>query len=174
MSNGNLDRRPGLSTFSEYGHVAYQFKRNVTCNNVVTNSLPVDIPPPDIRAGVKRSKLNFFRTWSLYITINGGNGTWSTVQAHILSSHTPSTPWVGLKGQNNYSESSHAAFVCSFDLILYVQSTIFHLNRDGSSWVEPVLSKDKCVLFKDHNTVMPVRLEPPASRSGVKNPTTEP
>ena len=30
--------------------------------------------------------------------------------------------------------------VCLFDLILYVQSTIFQLNRDGSSWVEPVLS----------------------------------
>ena len=27
-----------------------------------------------------------------------------------------------------------------FDLILYVHSTIFQLNRDGSSWVEPVLS----------------------------------
>ena len=26
------------------------------------------------------------------------------------------------------------------DLILYVPSTIFHLNRDGSSWVEPLLS----------------------------------
>ena len=33
-----------------------------------------------------------------------------------------------------------------FDLILYVPSTISQLNRDGSSWVEPVLSKDKCVL----------------------------
>ena len=29
------------------------------------------------------------------------------------------------------------------------QSTIFQLCRDGSSWLEPVLSKDKCVLFKD-------------------------
>ena len=29
-----------------------------------------------------------------------------------------------------------------FDLILYVPSTIFQLNRDGSSWVEPVLTKD--------------------------------
>ena len=27
-----------------------------------------------------------------------------------------------------------------FDLILYVPSTIFQLNRDVSSWVEPVLS----------------------------------
>ena len=26
-----------------------------------------------------------------------------------------------------------------FDLILYIPSTIFQLNRDGSSWVEPVL-----------------------------------
>ena len=31
-------------------------------------------------------------------------------------------------------------FVCLIDLILYVPSTIFQLNRDGSSWVEPVLS----------------------------------
>ena len=27
-----------------------------------------------------------------------------------------------------------------FDLILYIPSTIFQLYRDGSSWVEPVLS----------------------------------
>ena len=31
-------------------------------------------------------------------------------------------------------------FVCLFDLILYVPSTIFQLNRDGSSLVELVLS----------------------------------
>ena len=30
--------------------------------------------------------------------------------------------------------------VCLFDLILYVPSTIFQLNRDGSYWIEPVLS----------------------------------
>ena len=41
-------------------------------------------------------------------------------------------------------------FVCLFDLILYVPSTIFQLNRNGSSWVEPVLSKDKCILLKDN------------------------
>ena len=61
-----------------------------------------------------------------------------------------------------------------FDLILYVPSTIFQLNRDGYSGVEPVLSLDKCVLLKDHNAVTPVRLEPAASRSRVKNSTTEP
>ena len=31
-------------------------------------------------------------------------------------------------------------FTCLFDLILYVPSTIFQLNRDRSSWVEPVIS----------------------------------
>ena len=40
-------------------------------------------------------------------------------------------------------------FVCLFNLILYVPSTIFQLCRDGSSWVEPVLSYDECVLLKD-------------------------
>ena len=35
-----------------------------------------------------------------------------------------------------------------FDLILYVPVNTFQLCRDGSSWVEPVLSKDKCVLLK--------------------------
>ena len=30
--------------------------------------------------------------------------------------------------------------LCLFDFILYVPSTIFQLNKDGSSWVEPVLS----------------------------------
>ena len=33
-----------------------------------------------------------------------------------------------------------ADFVCLFDLILYVPSTIFQLYRDRSSWVGPVLS----------------------------------
>ena len=37
--------------------------------------------------------------------------------------------------------------VCLFDMILYVPSTIFQLNGDGSSWVEPVLSYDKCVFL---------------------------
>ena len=40
-------------------------------------------------------------------------------------------------------------FVCLFDLILYVPSTIFHLNRDRSSWVGPVISNNKCVFLKD-------------------------
>ena len=50
-----------------------------------------------------------------------------------------------LSGRLGNSESmkhsvKQSSFVCLFDLILYVPSTIFQLNRDGSSWVEPVLS----------------------------------
>ena len=65
-------------------------------------------------------------------------------------------------------------YLILFDLILYVPSTIFQLQRDGSSWDEPVLSKDTCVLLKDHNAVTPVRLEPATPRSRVKHSTTEP
>ena len=36
--------------------------------------------------------------------------------------------------------TQNQSFVCLFDLILYVPSTIFQLNRDRTSWVEPVLS----------------------------------
>ena len=36
--------------------------------------------------------------------------------------------------------SCQDTFFGLFDLILYVPSTIFQLYRDGSSWVEPVLS----------------------------------
>ena len=61
-----------------------------------------------------------------------------------------------------------------FDLILYIPSTIFQLNRDGSSWVDLVLSYDKCVLLKDHNAVTPVRLEPATPWSPVKHSTNEP
>ena len=39
-----------------------------------------------------------------------------------------------------YYRTLTCLFVCLFDLIFYVPSTIFQLNRDGSSWVELVLS----------------------------------
>ena len=68
----------------------------------------------------------------------------------------------------------HAQLICLFDLILYVLSTIFQLCSDGSSWVEPVLSEDKCVLLKDHKAVTLVRLKPAAPWSRVKHSTTEP
>ena len=44
----------------------------------------------------------------------------------------------------------------------------------GSSWVEPVLSKDLMFLAQGHNAVALVRLEPTALRSRVKHSTTKP
>ena len=38
---------------------------------------------------------------------------------------------------------------CLFNLILYVWVNYFSVMSDRSSWVEPVLSKDKCGLLKD-------------------------
>ena len=52
-------------------------------------------------------------------------------------------PYVGLNIVLNISRTSVKIvffLFCLFNLILYVHSTIFQLNRDGSSWVEPVLS----------------------------------
>ena len=47
-------------------------------------------------------------------------------------------PWVGLQCVIVvFTDYTHLLFVC---LILYVPSTIFQLLRDGSIWVEPVLS----------------------------------
>ena len=63
---------------------------------------------------------------------------------------------------------------CLFVWFDSLRPTIFQLYRDGSFWVEQVLSYDKCVLLKDHNAVTPVRLEPTALRSWVKHYTTEP
>ena len=64
---------------------------------------------------------------------------------------------------------------CSFlfDLILYIKVTFFQSCRDRSPWVEPVLSRAKC-LAQGHNLAPPVRLEPATPQSQVKNSTTEP
>ena len=35
-----------LQLFSEYGYVAYQFKEDHTCNNMVANNVPRPPPPP--------------------------------------------------------------------------------------------------------------------------------
>ena len=45
-------------TFAEHDHVAYQIKGNRECRNMVANILPA-APSPH-----RRSKFNFFRTWS--------------------------------------------------------------------------------------------------------------
>ena len=52
--------------------------------------------------------------------------------------------WICPIQSNAFDCLPHGIFIDKlfflFDLILYVPSTIFQLLRDGSSWVEPVLS----------------------------------
>ena len=60
-----------------------------------------------------------------------GGGTLGNAYCKLCNSHSP---------KYTFSVNWHTEVVCLFDLILYVPSTIFQLKRDGSSWVEPVLS----------------------------------
>ena len=64
-------------------------------------------------------------------------------------------------------------FVCLFDLILYVPSTIFSYKGTGLPGLNQYLARIN-VLAQGHNAVTPVRLEHVALRSRVKHSTTEP
>ena len=115
----------------------------------------------------------------LYLYIKDSN-TYSNMMKRVESKKCRSLYVITLRQcqksilMPQYGILASSCFVCLFDLIIYVPSTIFQLNRDGSSWVVPVLSWDKCVLLKDQNAVAPVRLEPAAPWSRVKHSTTEP
>ena len=75
----------------------------------------------------------------------------------LLKSYLAGTKLVRLHAFNRISAklcvitvcSPLFVFVCLFDLIFTSQSTIFQLYCGRSSLVEPVLSKDQCVLLKD-------------------------
>ena len=64
----------------------------------------------------------------------------------ILKCHTNSS--VDQNGNLQYAQShqgmhrSNLIMNCLFDLILYIQVNNFSVMLDGSSWVEPILSKD--------------------------------
>ena len=65
----------------------------------------------------------FLLRWALY--------SWLVLFHYDRCSKISNITWLPKK---------HAQTVL-FDLILYVQSTIFHLCKDGSSWAEPVLAR---------------------------------
>ena len=57
-------------TLKEHGHVACKIKGIHKWSNMVANILPAEPPPPPPNhwGEVERSKFNFFRTWSHYIS----------------------------------------------------------------------------------------------------------
>ena len=79
-----------------------------------------------------RSKLNFFRIWSIeYVAYQiKADDAGSNMVANILPTDTPSTQGVGSKGQTiSFSESSHVAYQIKAD-------------NAGSSMVANILPTD--------------------------------
>ena len=87
---------PGLgskgqySTFSEYGHVAYQFKGNNKFSNMVANMLPATLHP-DPGVGSKGQKLPFSDHGHVAYQIIG-NHKCSNIIANIFSAHPTHLP----------------------------------------------------------------------------------
>ena len=75
---------------------------------------------------------NFVLATSYSIEINKSNCRYKQKYLTRVTQNEPS--WSGS------TLFSKGAFFYLFDLILYVPSTIFQLNGDGSSWVELILS----------------------------------
>ena len=71
----------GNSTFSEYGHVAYQIKRNCTCSNIEANILRLDTSlTPGV--GPKGQNIFFLKVVMLHTLHIKLKGTYH--KAHIL------------------------------------------------------------------------------------------
>ena len=96
------------STFSEYGHVAYQIKVNHECSNMVANILPAD---PHFLTLEMRSKFNLFSEHGHVACQIKGNLKCSDMEANILAAAPPSFPGPGgLKGHNStFSEHVYVA-----------------------------------------------------------------
>ena len=58
------------STFSEYGHVAYQIKGNDTCSNMVAKTLTVNTPSAS-GVGSKSQNIFFLKVVMLHIKLKG-------------------------------------------------------------------------------------------------------
>ena len=77
----------------------------------------------------------FFQWWSnfdvVFLVDEGREDPNTTISGPSSACQRNAIKWHFAGGQ---------IMICLFDLILYVPSTIFQLYRDGSYWVEPVLS----------------------------------
>ena len=99
---------------------------------------------------------------------------WRTIYRSVIIGENLTNPQISdNKGDRVYIVLTGFLFVFACLIRFFTtKSTNFQLGWDGFSWVEIVLSKDKCVLLKNNNTVTPVRLETTHPRSRVKHSTT--
>ena len=106
-----------------------------------------DLTPAVSIEGIVKIILNldqwFRRRWRLKKFMHDRRGTTDKERSQWLTL----TLWLRwAKKQANFPACK--VFVCLIWFFMS-QSTIFQLCEDGPSWLEPVLSKDKCVLLKD-------------------------
>ena len=80
-----------MSTFSEYGHVAYQIKENDACRDMVANILPVDPHFPHPGRWGQKVKIQILEHSHVAYQIKV-NHECSNLQEKIMSLYTPSTP----------------------------------------------------------------------------------
>ena len=67
---------------------------------------------------------------------------------YFLIHHFKLKIWVS-HCDGSFEYPQHLICLILFDLIYYVPVNIFKSYWDGTSWVEPVLCRDYCVLLKD-------------------------
>ena len=92
------------STFSKYGHVAYQIKGNHECSNIVANILLADPLPQTPRNGVNRSKFSFFRIWSWW------NHELQQHGSKYFARRSPPHVNMSICQKSTFSEHSHVAY----------------------------------------------------------------
>ena len=108
-------------------------------------STHISLSLQSLGGGVKRSKFNFLRKWSCCLLKLKGNEICISMQAPILSLHTPSTPGVGLKVKTFFSESCHFAYQINGN---GAQSTVqAHIPSLHSPWVPGWGQKFKTFFF---------------------------
>ena len=104
------------SPFSEYGKVAFQIKWHHECSNMVANHLTTD-PPHD---GIKRSKFNYFRTWSCCISNYMESGMQPYKSTYSVLTHTL-YHWAGVKGAKTF----------------YLKAVMLHIKLKGKEHRAP-------------------------------------
>ena len=116
------------------------------------------------KISIEKTVYNFQTFTIVYLFLETVGGGWAEARDYG-EHHEERTRTQSKIGMLPLSTFIGADFVCLFYLILYVPVNSFLVMPGQVFLVQPVLSNDKCVLLKDHNTVTPLRLKPAAPLS---------
>ena len=84
-------------------------------------------------------RTRIFKATYSHLWLSGGGGAQTSCIPICIRTCIVVTCFIFSKLHVQWIILGFILFFSLFDLILYVSSTIFQLNRDGSSWVKPVL-----------------------------------